>query len=391
MNMNHTTGRSKPAARLRQVGFTLVELMIAMTISLMVLVAMVALLVNLSSNNKEMARTNSQIENGRFAIQILQSDIMQAGFWASFIPQFDDLSTTAAPTDVPTAVPAPCLVHNAMNWDAAYISNVLGIAIQAYDAVPTGCGGALADKKADTDVLLVRRADTCIPGDANCDAETAGMLYFQASDCESELTAVPAQRYVLDTANFTLRKRGCAAADIAEKRKFISSIYYIRDYAVTSGDGIPTLVRSQFDLAGGTLGHQAAVPLIEGVEGFRVELGIDNVSESGVGLNAASYSSAVTWTDTTRTVATNRGDGSPDGAFVRCTSLAPCTADQLMNVVAVKAYVLARSKEKTPGHTDNKTYSLGSTTLGPFNDGYKRHVFSTTIRLVNISGRRETP
>jgi type IV pilus assembly protein PilW len=29
--------------------------------------------------------------------------------------------------------------------------------------------------------------------------------------------------------------------------------------------------------------------------------------------------------------------------------------------------------------------------MGPFNDSFKRHVFSTTVRLVNPAGRRETP
>ncbi len=388
MNMSHKIRLPEPAARIRQIGFTLIELMIAITISLVVMIAMVALLINLSTTNKEMARVNSQIENGRFAIQILQSELMEAGYWASFIPQFDDLTATVAPTDAPTAVPAPCLAYDPANWDATYVSNLLGIAVQTYDAAPAGCSAQITNKKNNTDVLLVRHADTCVPGTTNCDADTAGMLYFQASDCESELSAVPAQRYALDTVNFPLRKRGCTVTNIAEKRKFISSIYYIRDYAVMAGDNIPTLVRSQFDLQDGVLTHQAATPLIEGIEGLNVELGIDNISETGAAVN---YTSPVIWTDDTKTTATNRGDGSPDGAFVRCTSLAPCTQDQLMNVVAAKLYVLARSKETTPGYTDTNIYNLGSTELGPFNDGYKRHVFSTTVRLVNISGRRETP
>ena len=62
-----------------------------------------------------------------------------------------------------------------------------------------------------------------------------------------------------------------------------------------------------------------------------------------------------------------------------------------MNLVAVKLYVLVRSDVVTPGYTDVKTYNLGSTTLGPFNDGFKRHLFTQTIRLVNVSTRRETP
>ncbi len=53
----------------------------------------------------------------------------------------------------------------------------------------------------------------------------------------------------------------------------------------------------------------------------------------------------------------------------------PCTVDQLSNVTAVKIYVLVRSREPTPGYTDTKTYTLGGTTLGPFNDEFKRHVY----------------
>jgi len=67
----------------------------------------------------------------------------------------------------------------------------------------------------------------------------------------------------------------------------------------------------------------------------------------------------------------------------------------------VKIYVLARSRDKTPGYTDTKTYCLGETAadgscpaanqIAAANDQYKRHVFSSSVRLINISGRRETP
>ena len=63
-----------------------------------------------------------------------------------------------------------------------------------------------------------------------------------------------------------------------------------------------------------------------------------------------------------------------------------------MNVTSVRIYVLARSRERSPNYTDSKTYTLGSAgNVGPFNDNFKRHVFTTTVRLTNISGRRITP
>ena len=37
-----------------------------------------------------MARANSVIENGRLAIQLIESDLVHAGFWDTFVPQFDD-------------------------------------------------------------------------------------------------------------------------------------------------------------------------------------------------------------------------------------------------------------------------------------------------------------
>lgn len=444
-------------------GFSLVELMVAITIGLLIVAALLALYLNITRTNAEMAKANSLIENGRFAIQLIQNDLIHAGFWGGHVPQFDDLTFSTAPTDAPTAVPEIYATYNTANWTSPYKNNLIGVPVQAYDAAP-GCtdpgGGCtterVLDKKANTDVLVVRHAETCLPGVGNCEADSSGKLYFQSSLCAAEngataqggaaatitlsatasaiisayngmaihaisgtgagqtrqitaydgatkiatitpiwtITPDNTTTYsidVLDTSTningYNLKKRDCAT--LADKRKLISNIYYVRNYAVTVGDGIPTLMRSSFDLSGGTLAHQAAQPLIEGIEGISVEFGIDSVSDSG---GAVVPTAEIAWADViTKTSPTNRGDGIPDGAFTPCTDAAPCTAAQLTNVAAVKLYVLARANLATPGYTDTKTYTLGSTTLGPFNDSFKRHVFSTTVRLTNISGRRETP
>jgi len=371
-------------------GFTLVELMVSMVISLVILAALVGIFVNTSNRNREMERTNGMIENGRLAVQVLENDVVHAGFWGNFVPQFDDQTyVAAAPGDVPTAVPDPCRDYVANPWDAPYKSNLVGIVLESIDDASV-CPGVVTNKQANTDVLFVRHADTCVVGDpAPCDAEDAGNLYFQSSRCLTDL--VP---YVLDSdaAAFTLRQRDCDATQPAEKRKFISSIYYVRNYAVTAGDGIPTLMRSQFgqSAGGGALAHQAPVALIEGIEGFSVEFGVDDRSKTGA---AVDYSQVINYADpTTRTTPTNRGDGSPDGDYVHCTAAAPCDAADLMNVTAVKLYVLARSREPTQGYTDTKIYAMGGgTTMGPFNDRFKRHLFVTTVRLPNYAGRRMTP
>ncbi|MCY1552975.1 Type IV Pilus-assembly protein W [compost metagenome] len=146
-------------------------------------------------------------------------------------------------------------------------------------------------------------------------------------------------------------------------------------------------MRAEF--TGGSGSGWSVQPVIDGVEGLIVELGVDNVSDSGA---AVDYTQAVAWADPLNKVSpTNRGDGVPDGNFIRCTTTSACDVSQLANVVAARIYVLVRGLEASSGHSDTKTYSLGGTTLGPFNDGFKRHVYNTTVRLNNVSGRRETP
>lgn len=401
----------QPTRRLPQSGFTLIELMVSMVIGLLIVLALITLLLNVNRNNSEMGKTNRLIENGRFALQLLQADISHAGFLGGYIPQFDDLTTTVEPTDFPTAVPDPCADWVALAADPtvlpAYKTNLVGISMQGYEipaVVPSPtlsvCADRVTSPKASTDVLFVRHTGNCVPGVGDCPAFIAGELYFQAARCG---TTVPSPPYVLDSdpTLLTLQNRDCATT--AELRKFVSNLYYVRDYAVTAGDGIPTLMRSQFGLSGGILQHKTAEALIEGIEGFRVEYGIDNFSDDGTNTITGAdltgtvsstnlHSGAIKWADKANLISPrNRGDGIPDNGYVRCTTAAPCTVGQLMNVVAVKLYVLVRSEQKTPGYTDSKTYDLGSTTLGPFNDPYKRHLFTQTVRLTNISARRETP
>jgi type IV pilus assembly protein PilW len=397
-----TSGQQPRAGKPGQAGFTLIEVMISMVIGLFIVLALITLLVNVNRNNSEMGKTNRVIENGRFALQLLQADIVHAGFWAGYVPEFDDLTRATPPTDVPPAtvtgasLPDPC--QALATWDATYRSNITGITVQAYEipatvpnpTVPV-CSSIVVNPQPNTDVLMVRHLEPCAAGiDTGCAAVTAADVYFRTQRCTTATSPnISSTTFSLGTSATTsltpVYRRDCLT--LADPYKFASDIYYVRNFAVTAGDGIPTLMRSQFTAGA----QQPAQALIEGIEGFRVQLGVDNVSDSGVTLGTPSFWATVNWADPNNmVVAQNRGDGLPD-VYVRCTSGTPCTAFQLMNTVAIKMYVLVRSENRSAGYTDAKTYTLGGTTLGPFNDGYKRHLFTQTVRMTNVSGRRETP
>lgn len=378
----------------RQAGFTLIELMVALAIGLLIVAALVALLLNLSRNNNELSKTNRMIENGRFAVQLLEGDLVHAGFWGGFVPRFDDLVNLDLPDDVPNAVPNPCTAFGAA-WTDQYKSNLIGIPVQSYDVpavVPSPpipvCAAAAGDPvenpRGNSDVLVIRYAEKCTDDCLTVSPLVAGRLYFQAERCGDELPDTLAAAYRLDQTGFTLQTVACTPGVLSDIREFVSHIYYVRDI-----NGLPTLMRSRMDFAGGAVAHQPAEAMIEGIESMRVEYGVDNVSDSGAAVN---YASAVVWADPENLNSpTNRGDGVPDAAYIRCTAAVPCTADQLMNAVSVKLHLLVRADTATPGYVDTKTYNLGGTSLGPFNDNFKRHVFTQTIRLTNVSSRRETP
>jgi type IV pilus assembly protein PilW len=256
-------------------------------------------------------------------------------------------------------------------WDAAHKNNLLGIPVQGYaDASALGACG-VTGVVAKSDVLVLRHANTCVAG-AGCEGGADTGPHIQISGCRSE--APPEAAYVLDNKaaldamailpSKPIRLKDCGAIiPEAPRRKVVVNIYYV----ALSG-GVPTLMRVAFNNGA----YSAPQPLIDGIEGFRVEYGIDNLGSNGLPISA-----------------NNPGDGNAD-TYVSCPA-AGCDLATLENAVTVKLHVLARNLEPTAGYVDNKSYTLGSLAVAAANDGYKRHVFTTAVRLVNPSSRRETP
>lgn len=351
-SFKRSTSITKPdfGLRHRAAGFSLIELMISITLGLLIMTAVLALYLDLSRSNSELAKMNRQIENGRFTIQLLQQEIWSAGFWDTYAPPLP----SAVP---PTATPNPCADFTA--WNAAYIANMYAIPVQGYvagTAPPGECN--VTSPQANSDVLVIRHAATCIAGTANCEAFNAGKLYIQTQSCTDTGhinyydDGDPNSDFpILGTPGTNVYKKNCTT--LADKRELITSVFYVRNHSVP-GDGIPTLMR--VDSSSGVM--QAAQPVVEGIQSLKLEYGQD--------------------TDE---------DGSPD-VFDDCSA---CTETDWANVVAVRIHVLARNLEASTGYVEDKSYVLGTTTLGPFNDSFMRHAYSSYVRLINPSGRREKP
>jgi type IV pilus assembly protein PilW len=354
-----------------QAGFSLVELMVSIVVGLVIIASLAMLFANTSRARQEMEKTSQQIENGRYATQYLRDDLRMAGYYGQFSP-----ASLGTPT---LAQINPSLADNAS------VSAALPVAVQGYhfgmdsaafSTLATGVSSLLTDRKANSDVLVVRRVSSCYAGpnaaETSCSTQdVATSKYFQVTLCKAQLDSLPAaKQFVISTTadvftttnpNVTaaptyLTQKDCTTAAVT--RGVYVHIYYVANNDV-SGDGIPTL--KLVSLGADSFGSPVAIS--EGIETLQIEYGQDTTGD-GV---------PDTWTVDPNTAA------SPPAAWAQ--------------VTAVKLHILARNTQSSAGQfTDTRSYVLGSTpatdnTFGPYNDAYKRHVYTTVVRLVNPAGR----
>ncbi len=349
------TGIRRPGRSQR--GFTLIELMVAITIGSVIMLLLSAVFLSSSVARKESERSARQIENGRYAMQILGDDLKLAGYLAEFNPNVLSL---------PATKPDPCL------FTVAALNAALPLHVQGYDN-PSGAAipSCITDLRAGTDVVVIRRTSTCIVGAAGCDATIASAPYFQASLCGSgtELASVTVTDYfVLDASTGTFGKHKKDCTTIADVRRYLTRIYFVANND-NAGDGVPTLKRAELGAGGFTI-----VSLVEGVENLQMEYGVDTNNDG--------------------TPDTFTAD--PDSFTYAGCATAPCVVTW-RNVMAVRINILARNTENSPGYTDTKTYTLGKkadgtdNTIPAFNDAIKRHAYDGQVRINNASARRLVP
>ena len=342
----------------RQLGLTLLELMISLTIGLFLVAGISTLIARQSSTRAELDKSARQIENGRYAMTLLQDDIQHAGFYGQYASGFTAL----------TALPNPCDVT------AATIDTALAMPLQGYDApasVPAPLSTCLPDANhiRGTDILVVRRleASDTLP---TINSLVGGQIYVQTTPI-AKVTGLGPDPSPAIPSVYTLKQKDTVTA--AELRKYVQRIYFLSPCgtyatgatqctaAADNGSPVPTLKRLEMTVVAGVT-TMATTPLVDGIENMQFDYGVDNTGVAGA-----------------------LGDGTPTTPFVTTTSV-----DNWPNVMAVQVNLLARNADRTGGYVDSKTYSMGvAGTVGPFSDAFKRHAYSTNVRVVNPSQQRE--
>ncbi len=402
--MSRLTQQDKQPGQQRgqQQGLSLIELMVAMTLGLMILTGLAVVFATSSQSQRDLQRSAQQIENGRYAMDVLTHEMHHAGFYGRY-----------AAYATGTTLPDPCITGNEAALLAALPYPVQGFVAASATSKPdlsgTSCATYLpsANLHPGSDIIVIRRATTTslrhptdglTPTVSSAETAVSNEVYLQSNPAGAEI------QFGNGSAISATSNASGATATIKQKsgngefiRKFNVLIYFVAPCSIPasgtictgssddSGKPTPTLKRLELTVSGGATTFTVA-PISEGVEVLKVEYGIDN-------------------SPTTANASTTRiGDGAPDVYIPNASTTAPTAADY-PNAVSAKVWLVARSPEASAGYTDSKSYPVATSatalgagtvagtglTYGPYNDAYKRHAFFSEIRMINLSSRRENP
>jgi len=314
-----------------QAGVTIVELMIAMLLSVILGGAIISVFVNSTQSFKQDENILNMQDDARHALRQISFDISMAGHYA-------DLVVPGVVTPDPSLViGTDCGPAGQLNW--------------MYRTTDTGTGDSLSITALDnTTGAQVVAAHSCFLGGE----------VLPGTDVVAIKRVVGGSAAVLRNGGVYLRTNGtegllyrapivAPAIVVAPPNadwEFRPSIYYIRQFADTQGDGIPTLCRKVLAGAGPAMTTEC---LATGIENLQLEYGIDTTS-----------------------------DGQPN-VFLPNPTLA-----QIQDVVSARIFVLARTTEIDTRYTNAKTFSISNSPDYTPNDTFHRRVFSTSVSIQNI-------
>jgi type IV pilus assembly protein PilW len=340
------TARHRRIAR----GFSLVEMMVAITIGLIILAAVSAVFVSSKRSYSTQDRLARLQENARFAIQFLTRDIRMAGY-------------SGCAKDITN-------VNNTLNNSASFVYSaqipIEGIENAASTWSPSGSSSSgLTNMKSNTDAIAIRLADTSqieqvtqvmqsetdvinVASAANLPTDSIVMVsdcsnadVFQVTSNASSALAHATGGASPGNSTQTLSKLYDTAAQVMN---FHTRVYYVQNRS----DGTPALYMQD---NGGT-----SQELVEGVESLQITYGVD--------------------TD---------ADGVPNVYLTAGAAGLSSTADWA-KVKSVRIGILVRTPNDKDIDPDiRSSYDVNGYTFNVTpGDRYQRRVFVTTIRVRNM-------
>lgn len=343
-------------------GYSLVELMVAVTIGLIILAAVSALLVGSKKGYTTQDRLARLQENGRFAMQFLIKDFRLAGYYGCV----DDINEQT--------------VNNTLSGATGFAYNASS-PIEGFDSntgiwYPSGATTTPTGRVSGTDMIMVRMADPSLAiniskemPNESAEIEVSSVSGFSegdiivVSDCSSadvmQITNVQTAAKKLQHApggadttknppwpgNATQKLSKAYGTSGSKVMKFNSRQYYIG----AGANGNPALFR--IDNSG------TGVELVEGIERLEFLFGKDTDS-----------------------------DNTPN-TYLKAGATGLQSATDWSSVVSVRIGILARTLTQEDTDINNDSYDVDGDGTNDFTapgDRHKRRAFTATVHLRNL-------
>jgi type IV pilus assembly protein PilW len=338
-----------------QRGFSVVELMIAMTLSLLLMAGALAILQSSKMTYNENDRLARLQEAGRTVVELMLRDARPAGFLGCSRPLNGDefanglnnsnslLWNFAQPAfgfEATGGAWSPAL--DALVPNATVGSDVLVLRTsrqgQPVFRINTPVTNTAAVIQVDSDPGAAIAADTpMIIGDCEGSSVFMATSYNALSATTGEISHAIAVGGGDGNTSADLTRGFVLGAQVMPVQ---TVVYYVRPSDAGTGPALWQRV-----------GTTAPQELVDGVQNLQVRFGVDTDNN----LQADVYQTAD---------AVNAANNWP-------------------RVVSVEVAVLVQSPQETGPEKDSRTYNLLGTNLGPFNDRRQRAVFTTTVVLRN--------
>lgn len=331
----------------RQLGLSLIELMVAITISLILLAGVVQIFLSSKTSYRVLEATSRVQENGRFAVDFLNKDIRMAGYMGCFRGNIASVETILNnPTDFSWDYTTAVQGHEwtGAGWSPALPAALAGQVLNGTDVIVTrglaGDGISLvfpytnaAQVFVDEDASTIAIGDIIMVTDCN-QASIGQVTNAQINGFGYNLVHSGAGGFTPGNATPQFSNAFGAGSEIARLQ---TNVYYIG----TGASGSPALFRRSL-ITGGILQAQE---LIDDVENMQVYYGED-LDNDGVA---------------------NR--------YVEANNVA-----NMDNVVSVRISLLLRTMDNISSAAQTYTYDDTETTAG---DRRIHRIFNTTIKIRN--------
>lgn len=324
---------------MKQTGFTLIEVMISLFIGGLVLGGVMFTYIGMKVTTKDTMTIGELQESGRLAINIMQRDIEQIGFWGTY---YED-SFTAGNTSTLPAPTNDCFegLNNGSFPDLASSSNFRTIYAKTADGTKElNCINNPIKK---TDILQLKFLQgNQLTVEAGTNETQINQNYFIAEQEQAQFVRGVVDQSTLNT-NATVWPYSHHTYYITEQT------YTVNNQSLT----VPALMRERL-----VADEVRAETIMEGVENMRFVFGLDTTNDSRV--------------DTYRSI----------------NAMTSTDWENRKGILTVQLFLLIRALQPDPGvKIKNQKYLLGEDSDKrelTFTDNYRRTVFTTTIRLNNV-------